>query len=161
MENKNYHPFTYKEAEKVIDGDCIVIKVNPIKNGESDILVKIGIRPYCCGYVAVPVNLIPQSWKELEDLPYDIEAPGGITFFELHDDFAIFGFDRIHYYDMEGEATPGDINQTMKMTKKLKVEIYAALEREKKKSLAGLYTPVQLKKKQSNGNGYDEDLEII
>jgi hypothetical protein len=107
------HPFDYVHGEKLVENDCIVIKVN------ADF-----IYPYCCGYISFPAFTVPEPWwgktylgdeKPCHDIFNNIDAHGGITFAEKQGDIVVYGFDRAHFMDNDNPLSV-DMKDTMRLT---------------------------------------------
>lgn len=51
------------------------------------------MKPWLCGYVALPKKSIPKRWWGKYEALDAIEIHGGITYADVQGDYAIFGFD--------------------------------------------------------------------
>jgi len=149
MDDKNYFPFNYDRGLKIVDGDCIVIKVNPLEGADPNVLDKIKsidvdlFKPFCTGYVVVPTKTVPQSWTEESVVDDFVDAPGGLTYFVRHEDYVIFGFDRSHYWDL-GTDESGDMEKTMEMTKEFRKSVYAGIRKWKTENPNGRFETLEL-----------------
>jgi hypothetical protein len=119
------HPFDYVRGEKLVENDCIVIKVN------VDF-----IYPYCCGYISLPTSIVPEAWwgeqyldesKPCYNIFNNIDVHGGITFAEKQGDVVVYGFDRAHFMDNDNSLS-ADMKDTMRLTKEFYESFVKAID---------------------------------
>jgi len=86
---------------------------------------------YFCGYTWFKTSEIPEDWLEYDNIDYNLDIHGGLTYSTIVGDYVIYGFDCAHLDD-ENNPNLRDETYVLELCRVMRSEILKAISERNK-----------------------------